>query len=300
MKSKAEQLLKSSIESISNIKASTETLFASLTEQNILKLFDELKFASAKVYDKAMDANYIDNKVGGGNHRLFDGGHSLTDAWDRVQKANPDDTFIQEVVGFMKAIWNDGSTIKGLPFQTLEKANYEAWVDSVTKVFPGISKEWLYDLTSFDAAEVAGTTAGFIVAIFQLKNDDKEKFDQLLGSMGISSIMGANPIMGVVTIALAGYAYFYKKNKFDKKAFSKSAAATAFASGVFLLLGLPFLIELIVVVVAGHYFKKKVINNDELLALLSRHGAEKLGIAKEKFIKLVEKIKTNYASRRAV
>ena len=32
----------------------------------------------ATIYDKAMDAEYLATHVGGGNHRLFDGGHTLS------------------------------------------------------------------------------------------------------------------------------------------------------------------------------------------------------------------------------
>lgn len=262
---KFDGLLKKSTELISNTKFTENEFFSIMDQNEILQWLDEVKFASSKIYDQAMDAEYLATKNGGGNHRLFDGGHSLTDAWEKVREANPDDTFLQEVIGYMKALWNDASTIKGLPFQTLEKSSYEDWVKSVSSVLPGVSKEWLYDLTSFDACELTSAATGLATAIFQLKNEDYNKFDQLIGSMGVSSIMGANPIMGIFVIGLAGYSYAYKKNELDKKTMGKAAAATAFSSIVFMVLGLPFFIELIVVIVASSYFKKKVLNDDELL-----------------------------------
>lgn len=218
---KIEDLIKKSSELLLTTKFSKDDFLSGVNQNEILKWLEDVKFASAKVYDQAMDAEYIATNVGGANHRLFDGGHSLVDAWEKVSQAHPDDTFFQEVSGYMKALWNDASTIKGLPFQTLEKSNYDEWVKSVSAVLPSVSKEWLYDLTSFDAVELTSSTVGLVTAIFQLKNEDYKKFDQLIASMGVSSIMGANPIMGIFVIGLAGYSYLYKKNEFDKKIMSK-------------------------------------------------------------------------------
>ncbi len=43
---------------------------------------------SATIYDKAMDAEYLETHIGGGLHRLFDGGHTISGAWDAARDAS--------------------------------------------------------------------------------------------------------------------------------------------------------------------------------------------------------------------
>ena len=80
--------------------------------------------AVATVYDKAMDKSYLTHKIGGGNHRMFDGGHDLAGAWEAVKSARPDDTFQEEVIGYASALWKDFTTVKGLPFTTWEPETF--------------------------------------------------------------------------------------------------------------------------------------------------------------------------------
>ena len=48
------------------------------------------------IYDKAMDAGYLATNIGGGNHRLFDGGHTIAGAFKAVRGASTEDSIIQE------------------------------------------------------------------------------------------------------------------------------------------------------------------------------------------------------------
>ena len=45
----------------------------------------------ATIYDKAMDAEYLATHIGGGNHRMFDGGHTLAGAFNAVRGASVED-----------------------------------------------------------------------------------------------------------------------------------------------------------------------------------------------------------------
>ena len=60
--------------------------------QNVVK-------GSPTIYDKAMDAEFIATHIGGGQHRLFDGGHTIIGAFRAGQAASPDDSIIQEAHG---------------------------------------------------------------------------------------------------------------------------------------------------------------------------------------------------------
>ena len=45
----------------------------------------DLVSGSATIYDKAMDARFIETGIGGPYHRLFDGGHTLWGAFQTVR-----------------------------------------------------------------------------------------------------------------------------------------------------------------------------------------------------------------------
>jgi hypothetical protein len=204
---------------------------------------------------------------------MFDGGHDLFGAWSKVKDSLPDDTFAQEVTGYMQGLWKDLTTQKGLPFATLEQANYEEWVEKISSFVPGVSKEYLYDLCSYDALEIFSTALGAVAVIFSLNNQDKQKVSEILGAMSITSIISANPIMGLVTIALCTYSYKKKKMSIDKVAAMKSGSVVIVSAVMFSVLGLPFLIELVLVMVVANLFKKKVLGNEELLALVKKHAS---------------------------
>ena len=57
---------------------------------------------AATIYDRAMDAEYIATSIGGGNHRMFDGGHTLAGAFEAVRGASAEDTLLQEGFGYMQ------------------------------------------------------------------------------------------------------------------------------------------------------------------------------------------------------
>lgn len=53
------------------------------------------------IYDRAMDTNYITARIGGGNHRLFDGGHSIAGAFQAARNASPEDSILEEAAGLL-------------------------------------------------------------------------------------------------------------------------------------------------------------------------------------------------------
>ena len=96
-----------------------------LTEKDLLRWSRDIIDAtnSATIYDDAVDANYINalkngtaHEMGGWKHRLFDGSHTLWDSWEKVKNASPDDTFLQELIGWFQVLYKDGTTPAGLPY----------------------------------------------------------------------------------------------------------------------------------------------------------------------------------------
>ena len=213
------------------------------------------------LYDKAMDAEYLKTHIGGGNHRLFDGGHDPINAWEKVANASSTDSFSQEVIGYVSALWKEMTTTKGLPFFTADKQNYDKSAEWVSGTIPGANKNWFYDLHSFDVFEILSTSLGFIGVIFLLKKDNQEKLSEILGSMGIISIITANPLMGIAVIATTAYAY--KNKKINTEDAIKGAGQAGISLAIFNLLGLPMLIELFIVINVLRMVKgEKVIGAD--------------------------------------
>ena len=248
--------------------AQAGTLLAFLSTKELLKWSESISEGAASIYDKALDAEYLRTHIGGGDHRLFDGGHDVVSAWDRVKDASQDDSLTQEVIGYASALWKDVTTAKGLPFSNVDKASFEGWVDKLSSI-PGVNREYLYDLLSFDVFEVLSTGLGAVGILLCLNKDDQRKLSEILGAMGITAIISANPLMGLVVIAVAGYSYFKKKQKLEGKALAKGAAVAGISAALFAVLGLPILVELVIVIVLMALLRKHILDNDALVEVVS-------------------------------
>ncbi len=157
-------------------------------------------FATAKptIYDKAMDATHIAHPSGT-FHRLWDGGHSLTDAWKAVGDASPADSFTQEIAGYLAAIWKDVITPMGLPFATVNREWFNATHASMHGI--GISKAQLADALSYTGSELAGAALGVVALLLSWDKAETERAATLAGSLGLSTLCAANPVLGIVAIA---------------------------------------------------------------------------------------------------
>jgi hypothetical protein len=187
--------------------------------------------------------------------------------------------FGHQVIGYISSLWKDLTTVKGLPFLTVSKESFDSWVDMATQWIPGIDRKYLYDLLSFDAMEIFSSGLGIASAIFFLKKEDQKKLAEILGSMGIISILTANPIMGILVIGTSAFAYGKKKVEFDKSAFLKSSIVATSSTAIFGalgVLGMPILFELVIVGVLTNVLRKKILDNDALLKSIQEKIAEKV------------------------
>lgn len=257
-------------------------LSAFLAQDEVLKWTEEISKniagRTASVYDKALDAEYIRTHIAGGHHRFFDGGHDVINAWDKVKDALPDDTFTQEVKGYFSALWKDAVTPNGLPLKTLDKESFEVWSEKLVESSSLIKKSYIYDMLSFDVVELFSAGLGAVTLIFCLKRDDQEKLMEILASMGIISILSANPLMGFCVIGLAAYALIVKKTGLKPKALLKGGSVTAVSVTLFATLNTFLLIELTIVIATTIALRKYVFDNEQLLELIKAKAI----IAKEK------------------
>lgn len=245
--------------------------FLSLTE--LSRWSEEITKTTATVYDKAMDKIYLRNGDGGGNHRMFDGGHDLAGAWKAAMNSSPDDTFQQEVIGYASSLWKDLTTVKGLPFITWEREGFNNCADWVTNTIPGASKEWVYDLMSYDAMEIIGASLGTAAVIFCLSESDKQRLSEILGAMSASSIASANPLMGVAIVLCVAYSYFIKKQQIDPKHAAVGASLAGISAGIFAVLGFPVLVELGICIAVTTLLRRHVIDNKQLLHFIKAKAA---------------------------
>ena len=71
----------------------------------------------------------------------------------------------------------------------------------------GIPKSWFYDLNSFDAAEVLGSSIGVLAATLMWSRADAEQFSRLAGGMGLAAALSANPLLLIVTVVCLAKAF---------------------------------------------------------------------------------------------
>ena len=161
---------------------------------------------SATIYDRAMDTEYLATHIGGGNHRLFDGGHTISGAFTAVRNASPEDTLAEEAFGYVQGLFRDVTTPQGLPLANWDKATYDQVSGFMNSQF-SIPKGWFYDLNSFDAAEVLGATVGVVSVVLCWNRADAEQFGRLAGGMGLAAALSANPLLLIVVVVALARAY---------------------------------------------------------------------------------------------
>ena len=197
--SETKKALASATRLADELLGTVQGLLASSLAADLNELLQATVKGSSTIYDMAMDAEYLRTSIGGGSHRMFDGGHTLAGAWEAVRDASPDDSFIEEGMGFAEAMFKDLTTPMGLPIANWDKAIYDNVAAYVQSNF-GIPKEWFYDINSYDAPELLAGVIGLVSVIFSWKEKDTEKFSKLVGNMGVAAVFSANPILMIVTL----------------------------------------------------------------------------------------------------
>ena len=168
----------------------------------------------ATKFDKAMDYTYNTLKQHGGDHRLFDGGHSPVDAWKAISKHVPDVEGIAKVEGYIKALWKDMATPKGIPIVTWDKNSFDSVAEFLQKNV-GISKTWTKDIVSFTSTELIGATLGGLSIFLQWNQEDLSLMSETVGSLGLSAVAGANPLL--VIVCIIGVARCYQKTRKENR-----------------------------------------------------------------------------------
>lgn len=192
--------------SAKQIEVTAQGVLASDLARDLNSALAELGKGSATVFDKAMDASFLETGAGGTYHRLFDGGHTIWGAFEAVRDAPGDDGIAARALGMALGLFRDGTTPRGLPFFTWDQATYDSVAGMLKENFD-IPKDWFYDLLTYDAAEVVGSVGGAMALIFRWNKADSKEFGRMVGSTGLAAVVSANPLLGVVMIAALAKAF---------------------------------------------------------------------------------------------
>lgn len=186
------------------------------------------------VYDKAVDAVYNSTHIGGGHlHRLLDGSHTLWGMWDKVRDASPNDTFLQEVMGYASALGKDISSPTGIPLFGMSKSSYDQLAGFLSTTFH-IPKHWFADMLHVNAVELVGASVSTIAVALNWTKKDVEQFGSLAGSIGIPAIASANPALAVVALVVLSKSFVDAKKKDDFSAMLNGLARGGVGTGAFL------------------------------------------------------------------
>lgn len=193
-------------------------------------------FASGKAsaYDKAMDAVYNATHQWGGNHRIFDGGHSCLGAWEACSQAAQDkgDDFAAQVGGYLGAMWKDLVTPKGLPIATWDPEGFRSAQEMLLAF--GLSKDWLSGMVCVNASDLMGATTAVLSLTLGWSRTDIDKFSELAGNFGVSCALGTNPLLAVVALICLGRAYQLAKGRQAKSRIVIGGAKGGIGSAIFL------------------------------------------------------------------
>ena len=158
-------------------------------------------FASGRAspYDGAMDLTYNTLAQHGGDHRIFDGSHDPIGAWKTIAEAFPDEGWLDRGEGYVSALWKDMVTPNGIPVVAWDKEAFEAVAGFLSET-PGVSRAWAKDMVTFTATEFTGAVLGALALVLSWNSAETRRFAEIVASLGLSALVGANPLMVVVTI----------------------------------------------------------------------------------------------------
>ena len=242
---------------VSSTLSTGQALLATNLSNEINGLVQNMVSGNATIYDKAMDARYIATHIGGGQHRLFDGGHTIIGAFRAGHAASPDDNIIQEALGTMQGLLRDVSTPSGLPLANWDQETFRQVSESLETNFH-IPKAWFYDLNTYDVADLLGSAIGIVAVIFHWNRGDTEEFAKLVGGMGLSAVFSANPLLLIVTVVAMARAFHIARKSGEYAEFVDGqfkgvvgAGATIGAVSLVGIAGGPWGVALIAGLVAG-------------------------------------------------
>lgn len=142
-----------------------------------------------------MDAEYLRTHIGGGWHRLYDGGHSLVGSWKAVTESFPDLGVLNQLGVWANEYWKDLITTRGMPIVILDHA------DKVGEYFK-----------HFDCVNLAQLIGGEVCGVSIYCNwNEPAKLVASATATECSGIVYANIVAPLVSLIALGRVYFLLK-----------------------------------------------------------------------------------------
>lgn len=249
------------------------TILPILSQDQWLMYLRGLTASPATKFDRALDARYLQDYLGGYNHRMFDGSHTLGGAWSKIDDmcSRTGCSTREQVNGFFKALWKDSTTPKGLPFVNMEKQTYDSLAGKLERY--GISKKWTYDALSYDALEVLAAGISAVAVVYFLKEGQIEELSETLGAMGVVSVVSANPLLALVMISSVGYA-IATGTDLDTVAATEGVVKSSIISGALVLLPGAFLLQITAAIAISILLEESM--KDENYSFVMDYAMEKV------------------------
>ena len=179
----------------------TQGILSLRLSEGLNELLQDMVNRSASIYDGAI--------VAGDSPGPLDGGPTIVEA-ARATGASPEDGIVREALGTVQGLFRGATPIGGLPFANWDGATFDRAAGALESAFH-IPKRWFYDLSTYDAAELLGGAIGAVALTFSWNRAQTETFARLVGGLGLSAVVSANPLLLIVTVAALAKA-FHKAN----------------------------------------------------------------------------------------
>lgn len=189
----------------------TQGILSLRLSEGLNELLQNMVNRSASIYDGAIDSGDLASQVGAADSvRPLEGGQTILEAARSSGGASPEDGIVREALGAVQGLFRGVTPIGGLPFANWDGATFDRAASGLESAFH-IPKRWFYDLSAYDAAELLGGAIGAVALTFSWSRAQTETFARLVGGLGLSATVSANPLLLIVTVVALAKA-FHKAN----------------------------------------------------------------------------------------
>ena len=143
-------------------------------------------------------------------HRIADGRHSITGAWESVSKAYPDMETGEKIKGIFGHLWSDFHSRVGVALFSFD--NHESFKEFCDSLH--LSPKLVQDLFTVNSTELIGTSLSVIPTLFRLNEMEATDFARVASRLGILTAIGQGQfeaVSGVFSLVMLGKSFYMAK-----------------------------------------------------------------------------------------
>lgn len=218
-------------------------------------------FAPEELLKFVPDLKFMPN-----NHRILDGGHTISEAFSRAFTIGEQQGWsdLESFTAGAKAYLSDLSSNAGMPALGVLSDDIYALLRSL-----GMNEKLARDIVTINGQEavemVLGGTLSAVSLVLSWSKEDKEEFSRVLAAVGITGAIALNPI--VLAMVVVVFALNYHK-LVCRKAMARGAFITGTGLAVSALVPGPLWVGVIPAIVATIYVKKKITKDVDIVEIL--------------------------------